>query len=565
MRGTNDHDPKRAILYARVSTDEQARSGYSLAQQMEALRDYAVREGYEILEEVSDSGQSGASLERPGMDRVRDLVAAGDVSVVLAQDRDRFAREPAYHYLLRREFEEQGTKIRALNDRGDDSPEGELTDGILDQLAKFERAKTAERTRRGKLRRAREGKVVPTHTPDYGFEFNDSCDNYVVVEAEMAVVWRIFRMIGVEGMTMHAVKKTFEREGIPAPGGGDRWDRTFFRACVLDDVYKPHTFAEIKELVLPEVTARLDPDTNYGVWWFNRRRRRRTRVSESGPNGRSYRWRSATVIRPQDEWIAVPVPDCGIPREWVNAAREVVKHNRRPSSNGLRFWELSGEILFCGGCGRTMATHAVYGSGSRSKTRLFYYRCNLRKNEGVDACEQAKHYRAGEMEARVWRAVSGILKDPEQLRADLEQMIKLECEGRRGDPEREAKGWLDKLGEVDRKRSGFQEMAAEGVIAFDELRAKLAALDATRATAERELEAIKGRREHLEKLERDKETLLETYAALTPEALESLTPEERQKLYKMLRLRVIINLDETIEVGGMFVDNLDVCTVEVSS
>jgi hypothetical protein len=78
----------------------------------------------------------------------------------------------------------------------------------------------------------------------------------------------------------------------------------------------------------------------------------------------------------------VPVPDCGIPREWVNAAREAFKHNRRPSSTGLRFWELSGEILFCGGCGRTMVTHAVYGSGSRSKTRLFYYRCNLERTKG---------------------------------------------------------------------------------------------------------------------------------------------------------------------------------------
>src|SRR5215204_7047054 len=155
MTLTNGHSPKRAILYARVSTDEQARSGYSLAQQLEALKAYATREDYEVLEEVSDPAQSGASLERPGMDRVRDLVAGGGVSVVLAQDRDRFAREPAYHYLLRREFEEYGCKMRALNDRGDDSPEGDLTDGILDQLAKFERAKTAERARRGKLRKAR--------------------------------------------------------------------------------------------------------------------------------------------------------------------------------------------------------------------------------------------------------------------------------------------------------------------------------------------------------------------------------------------------------------------------
>src|SRR5436305_15221920 len=98
MPSTNGRGPKRAILYARVSTDEQARSGYSLAQQMEALREYAASEGYEVLEEVTDAGQSGASLERPGMDRVRDLVAAGRVSVVLAQDRDRFSREPAYSY-----------------------------------------------------------------------------------------------------------------------------------------------------------------------------------------------------------------------------------------------------------------------------------------------------------------------------------------------------------------------------------------------------------------------------------------------------------------------------------
>ena len=95
MPSINGHGSKRAILYARVSTEEQARTGYSLAQQLEALRQHAACEGYDILEEVTDPGQSGASLARPGMDRVRDLVAAGGVSVVLAQDRDRIAREPA--------------------------------------------------------------------------------------------------------------------------------------------------------------------------------------------------------------------------------------------------------------------------------------------------------------------------------------------------------------------------------------------------------------------------------------------------------------------------------------
>jgi site-specific DNA recombinase len=207
MPSTNGHGPKQAILYARVSTDEQARSGFSLAQQMEALHEYAAQEGYKVLEEVTDPGQSGASLERPGMDQVRDLVAAGGVSVVLAQDRDRFAREPAYHYLLKREFEEHGCKMRALNDHGDDSPEGELMDGVFDQFAKFERAKTRERTRRGKLHKAQQGKIVAGHRPHYGFKYNDTKDNYVIDPDEMRVVRRIFYMVGVEGRSL--------REGKP--------------------------------------------------------------------------------------------------------------------------------------------------------------------------------------------------------------------------------------------------------------------------------------------------------------------------------------------------------------
>src|SRR5215211_1714175 len=203
MERTNSHGPRRAVLYARVSTEEQARSGYSLAQQIEALRQYAAGDGYEILEEVVDRGQSGATLARPGMDRVRDLVQGEGVSVVLAQDRDRFAREPAYLHLLKQEFEQYGIKVRSLNDRGDDSPEGELTEGILDQLAKFERAKTAERSRRGKLQRAREGKVMAGRRVKYGFKLNDTRDGLLIDEAKMGVVRRIFRMVGTEGHSMN--------------------------------------------------------------------------------------------------------------------------------------------------------------------------------------------------------------------------------------------------------------------------------------------------------------------------------------------------------------------------
>jgi site-specific DNA recombinase len=557
MPSTNGHGPRRAvlwaILYARVSTDEQARSGYSLAQQLEALRAYAAQEGYEILEEVVDPGQSGASLERPGLDRVRDLVAAGSVYVVLAQDRDRIAREPAYHYLLRREFEEHGTKIRAMNDRGDDSPEGELTDGILDQLGKYERAKISERSRRGKLQKAREGKVMASHRVKYGFKLNAARDGLLVDEDKMHNVRRIFRMVGTEGHSLNAVYRTFEREGIPTPAGGKRWDRAFFRVAILDDVYRPHTYEEVEELVSPKVASRLERGQLYGIWWYNRLRVRTRQVSEPSENGRRYRTEARSTVKPKEEWVAVPVPYAGIPREVADAARAQVKDNRRPSKAGRRFWELSGGVLRCAECDHTTTYHSVSSSAKRRSGGHYhhYYYCRVHHKYGDAECTHRKNHRAPDTEARVWDLVSGLLKDPERLRAGLDEMIEAERAEMRGDPEAEALAWLEKIAALDTKRSRYQDMAAEGHITFEELGAKLRELEDQRTTAQEELDNLQMRRERLEDLERDKETLLQHYASMVPEELDKLTGEERHQIYRMLRLQVFVFPNGDLEVRGV--------------
>jgi len=562
---TSGHGPtNRAILYARVSTDEQVRSGYSLAQQIEALRQYAANEGYEVLEEVSDPGHSGASLERPGMDRARDLVAASGVSVVLAQDRDRFAREPAYHYLLRREFEEHGAKIRALSDRGDESPEGELTDGILDQLAKFERAKTAERTRRGKLKKAREGKIIAGTSVNYGFRLNTVRDGYEIDEDKMRVVKRIFYMAGVEGRSLRGIQKALAAEGVWTPTGKNVWSTTIIRNFIGDDVYKPHTYKEVAELAAPEVLARLDPERCYGVWWFNRRKTVTKQTSVIGRNGKEYKRQTKRTPRAREEWIAVPVPEAGIPRGWVDAARMAIKGNRRPSANGDRIWQLSRGIFYCGECSYRMSTHTTAGPKMRGKS-YHYYHCPKRRQYGKKACSSVKYYRAEELESAVWGAVSGILKDPEQLGADLDAMIELERGNMRCDPDKETKLWTDKLAEIDRKRTRYQEMAADDLITFDELRARLVELDDRRMTAEQELRALQSRKEHLDELEQDRDVLLDNLTNVVPEALEALVPEERHQFYKMLKLRVITSLDGSLDVSGAFSDDFSLCKVETPS
>ncbi len=557
MPSTNGHGTKRAILYARVSTDEQARSGYSLAQQLEALREYAAREGYEVPEEVADPGQSGASLERPGMDRVRDLVAAGGIAVVLAQDRDRIAREPAYTYLLRREFEEHGCELRSLNDRGDGSPEGELTDGILDQLGKYERAKIAERSRRGKLQKARQGKVMAGPRPPYGFRYNDARDNYVVDAEKMAVIERIFRMVGAEGYTMNATRLAFNRKGISPPSGGTFWSPKYIREAIRDDVYRSHTYEEVAALVSPDVAARLDPKKCYGIWYFNRRRYVSKQVSVNGSEGRSYRRTTKVFDKPRSEWVAVPVPESGIPREWVDAAREAIKDNQRQSANGDRFWELSGGVLYCAECGCRMTVHASLDS--RNGRRYCYYRCPKRGRHGVQkVCSNGKHHRAAEAEAAVWDLVSGLLKDPERLRVGLDEMIEQERAGMRGDPDQEAASWLEKLSEVEQERRGYLRLAAKGHMTDEDLDEALAELEETRMTAEEELATIRGRKEVLEELERDRGALLESYAKMTPEALDALTPEEHRQVYGMLRLRVEVFADGRMEARGILSENVRV-------
>jgi site-specific DNA recombinase len=549
MPSTNGHGPKRAILYARVSTDEQARSGYSLAQQLEALREYADREGYEVLEEIADPGQSGASLERPGMDHIRDLVAAGSASVVLAQDRDRFSREPAYTYLLRREFAEHGCELRSLNDRRDGSPEGELTDGILDQIAKFERAKIAERTRRGRLRRAREGKIIPGRMPNYGFRYDATGDGYEVDETTMPVVRRIFNLI-VESASVTGTKKKLEAEGVPNPRGGKSWCKRTIHLIVRDDVYLPHSCEEIQNLVTPEVAARLDPEEFYGVWWFNRRRTTTTQTAEAGENGRRYRKHVKIEARPREEWIAVPVVNSGIPREVVEMAREAIMDRPPSPPSAARVWELSRGVLYCGCCGARM-------NGEQDRPRAdgpcyHYYRCNKRHQQGKDACPDARKVRAEPLEEQVWALVSDVLLNPERLENGLRRMVERERSVLRGNPEEEAKTWAKRLAEVEHKRSGFQDMAAERLITLEELRVKLNALEETRKVGRTELDVLASRSERVAAIERDAEAVIRDYAGLMPEALGELTPEDRHRVYKMLCLKVLVYPDGGGELSGVF-------------
>ncbi len=127
-----------------------------------------------------------------------------------------------------------------------------------------------------------------------------------------------------------------------------------------------------------------------------------------------------------------------------------------------------------------------------------------------------------------------------------------------GDADREAKARLDRLTEADKRRRGFQEQAAKGLMTLDELENRLKEIEETRETARAELAILAESRQRLEELERDRDALMERYAGAVPEALETLTPDERHRAYKMLRLKVLAYPDSRLEVNGFLGSARDV-------
>jgi hypothetical protein len=149
----------------------------------------------------------------------------------------------------------------------------------------------------------------------------------------------------------------------------------------------------------------------------------------------------------------------------------------------------------------------------------------------------------------IWEFISDLLKAPEMIRAGMNALIDREREaGGRGSAA-ELASWTEKMEECDRLRSAYQDQQALGLMTLEELGSRLKDLEATRKLAQAELAALKVREERVEELKNDRDALLESWVGIVPEALEDLTGEERNNIYRMLRLEVM-PVDDGYSVTG---------------
>src|ERR1700724_3312309 len=190
---------KMAAIYARVSSEQQ-REEHTIASQTAALIEFAQAHDLEVPKEwvFEDEGYSGATLERPGLERVRDLAAEGQIQVVLAYSPDRLSRKYAYQILLMEELARQGVETLFVRAPQGDSAEDQLLVQFQGMIAEYERAQILERSRRGKRHRAHSGEISVRSGAPYGYRYIRKTDEepaaYTVYEAAAGVVRRIYEM-----------------------------------------------------------------------------------------------------------------------------------------------------------------------------------------------------------------------------------------------------------------------------------------------------------------------------------------------------------------------------------
>jgi site-specific DNA recombinase len=226
---------KMAAIYARVSSEQQ-REENTIASQTASLIEFAKSHDLEVPAEwvFEDEGYSGATLERPGLERVRDLAAEGQIQVVLAYSPDRLSRKYAYQILLMEEFARQGVETVFVKSPQGDSAEDQLLVQFQGMIAEYERAQILERSRRGKRHRAHAGEISVMSNAPYGYRYIRKSDQtpaaYIVDEAEADVVRRVYEMYTGQGLSIGEITRRLNTESIPTRKSA-RWERSVVWGC----------------------------------------------------------------------------------------------------------------------------------------------------------------------------------------------------------------------------------------------------------------------------------------------------------------------------------------------
>jgi site-specific DNA recombinase len=400
-----------AAIYVRVSSNHQE-DNYSLPSQEEACRRYAAEHGYQVdPTHVYREVHTGVELwERPQLTALREAVRRHKIQAVVVYAIDRLSRDQVHLGVILSEADHAGVAVLFVTEPLDDSPEGQLIWFVRGYAAKVEHLKLVERINRGRMGRAKAGKLIASVRPLYGYRFNDDRSAYVVDDATAPIVRRIFSSVAA-GASLRGIVTKLTDDGIPTPTGGARWGRSTIWQMVRNRAYTGEAFA---------------------YKWRNRAR------NEHGQKV------TTRELRAESEWVELPegvIPPL-IDQDTFAAVQHRLRINAQQSPRNNYAPEVSllrGGFAVCGYCGANMH---VERSG-----RAYRYLCG-RKNDHHSLC-RAHNITTDQLDPAVWQRVSAVLRDPgliERKLVDLRQHDPTAADLEAIDRQRTA---------VERKRANF--------------------------------------------------------------------------------------------------------------
>lgn len=507
-----------AAIYARVSSARQ-KEQQTIGSQTAALAAHAEQLGLDVPPQwvFCDDGHSGATLVRPGLERLRDLVAQVPVDVVLVYSPDRLARKYAYQALLIEEFARAGSSVVFVRGPRSGSPEDALLVQFQGMIAEYERAQIIERTRRGKTHRARQGTVNVLSGAPFGYRYvrkNEQADaHYEVVAHEAAIVAELFGRYVDDGVAIADLARWLTATGVPTRTGKSRWDRSVIWAMLRNPAYAGRacfgkTMRTADQAGLNR-TARL--------------------AGRSTP--RSY----SVTERPREEWLQIPVPALVAEDTWQRAQRRLAD-NKRYAARNSKVPSLLQGLAACANCGYAYYRgHTTTSAGNK----IYYYRClgsdNYRYEHGR-VCDN-KPVRTDHLDKVVWDHITGLLADPTLVRAEIDRRLN---QMRTTDPTTARQQRLEQAlvkagGSITRLIKAYQEE----LISLDELRARMPELRARETGLRNQLDALAAQlvdREAYLKLAEN----LEGFLARLRDRTGTATVPEQQRVLRLLVKDVLI-------------------------
>jgi site-specific DNA recombinase len=507
-----------AAIYARVSSEQQ-REENTIASQTASLIEFAKNHELEVPKEwvVEDEGYSGATLERPGLERVRDLAAEGQIQVVLAYSPDRLSRKYAYQILLIEEFARQGVETLFVKSPQGSSPEDQLLVQFQGMIAEYERAQILERSRRGKRHRAHAGEVSVMSGAPYGYRYIRKTDDvpaaYVIDEAEARVVRRVYEMYTVEGLSIAEITRRLNSEDIPTRKAS-RWERSVVWGMLRNPAYRG---------VACFGKTRLSARTQ------TRPQRRRGATTPSNTAGRQ---------RPREEWIEIPVPAL-VTEETFARGQELLYHNKIRSRRRTIAPSVVQGLVGCAKCGYALSRTST----QTSARKIHYYKCigsDSWRKLGGPVCDNNHFIRQELLDQIVWAEVVRLLQDPILIQQELDRRL---AAARTSDPTRKREQSLQReLSHVDKGIERLLTAYQEELLSLEQLRERMPMLRQREHALRAELQAIADQVNDRAAFLRLAETLTAFLTRLRSSA-ESLNVIERQKIVRLLVKEILVGED----------------------